>query len=368
MWISQNIKNLLWNIFPHSSRGELALRSIYHTIMATKIATAWQVWKSKKSYSKWKTKQDGLSIPNSQDNQTDLKVTFILQIVDSELDSGLDTIRSVQEIQQSDWEILLFSKYSRKFLPEKVSEDKRITIVNTPAGMDSIDLYKLTSGDFILHCQAGDIFTPSLLDHFHQYYTVLPQADVFYFDCEYQSRNTSRVLPFFKPSALSPELLLSVNYLSRAFIRTSRALRLAGRGDKNLSLQNQELYLILRLVEENTTLHHIPKVLLHQSDLSAPSGKQTEDVISSHLERTGRTDTRIVHMENGTRITWKGSNPSVSIIIPSKNNPRLLRNLVESILSVTDYPNYSITIVDNASKNPELLDYYQKLEKHQNIG
>ncbi len=360
-------RKLFSNLFPPESGGEIALRSLYHTVMATKIAATWQIRNSTRSYRKWIQKQDASFASNNPGTKTDLKVSFILQIPDTQLEPGLDTIRSIQGMQQSDWELIVFSTIPEMLLPDKIAGEKRITIIHTPGSFEFLELYKMVSGQYILHCQPGDIFHKSLLDLFYQYHASFPQADVFSYDCEYPDKNTLQVLPFFKPSALSPELLLSVNYLSRAFIRTSTALHHIGKGDKSLDLQNRELDLILRLVENTAAFQHIPQVLVRQAGLSEPINQQTEVIISSHLKRTGRIDPLFDREENTTRISWKGTTPSVSIIIPSKNNHQLLSNLVDSILSVTDYPNYSITIVDNASNNPELLEYYRRLEKQQNI-
>lgn len=52
--------------------------------------------------------------------------------------------------------------------------------------------------------------------------------------------------------------------------------------------------------------------------------------------------------------------PSVSIIIPSKDHPQVLRNCIESIVIKTDYSNYDIVIVDNGS-NPENREKIERI-------
>ncbi len=47
--------------------------------------------------------------------------------------------------------------------------------------------------------------------------------------------------------------------------------------------------------------------------------------------------------------------PLVSLIIPTRNALKLVRMAVESILKVTDYPNFEIIVVDNDSDDPETL-------------
>jgi GT2 family glycosyltransferase len=53
--------------------------------------------------------------------------------------------------------------------------------------------------------------------------------------------------------------------------------------------------------------------------------------------------------------------PSVTIIIPTRDNLELLRTCVESIISQTDYTNYSITVVDNQSSCAETIGYLNSL-------
>ncbi len=350
------------------SELEVQIRTFYHRLQAAPLVNSWQRDRAARSYRSWRSNQEKTPLPLVDPQQVKPSVAFILPLEPGQFDKAIATIHSLQALPYPGWKALLIIRDEfQPALPEEIAADKRVTLVN-PGHSTVSQMYDQVTSQFILHCQPGDIFHISLLDHIYQSHKSFPQADGFYFDCEYPGRETTQVLPFFKPSALSPDLLLSVNYLSRAFIRTSRALQFAGKGNNHFSLQNQELDLILRLVENGAAFQHIPKVLVRQAQLSEPADKQSVAIISSHLERTGRTSPGIIHGENSARITWNVSNPSVSIIIPSKNNFRLLSNLAESILSETDYPNYSITIVDNASDNPELLDYYQRLGKHQNVS
>jgi GT2 family glycosyltransferase len=49
--------------------------------------------------------------------------------------------------------------------------------------------------------------------------------------------------------------------------------------------------------------------------------------------------------------------PFVSLIMPTRNALKLLRQAVTSILSTTDYPSFEIVIVDNDSDDPETIAY-----------
>ena len=54
--------------------------------------------------------------------------------------------------------------------------------------------------------------------------------------------------------------------------------------------------------------------------------------------------------------TVKSLEPKVSIIIPTRDKPKLLRACIESIRENTNYSNYELLIVDNSSIEPETKD------------
>lgn len=54
-----------------------------------------------------------------------------------------------------------------------------------------------------------------------------------------------------------------------------------------------------------------------------------------------------------------GGWPLISIIIPSKDNPSLILQILRDIFEKTDYPNYEVIIVDNGSTDSRTLDIYQ---------
>ena len=55
------------------------------------------------------------------------------------------------------------------------------------------------------------------------------------------------------------------------------------------------------------------------------------------------------------------NNPLVSIIIPTKNNRKILNRCIQSIQKYTSYKNFEIIIIDNNSTDPSTKSYYQSL-------
>jgi O-antigen biosynthesis protein len=63
----------------------------------------------------------------------------------------------------------------------------------------------------------------------------------------------------------------------------------------------------------------------------------------------------------GSHHSGRTSEPSVAIIIPTRDRPDLLMSCVESIFSRTTYPNFEIIIIDNGSKEEKALIYLEGL-------
>jgi GT2 family glycosyltransferase len=54
--------------------------------------------------------------------------------------------------------------------------------------------------------------------------------------------------------------------------------------------------------------------------------------------------------------------PKVSIIVPTRDKPKLLRACIDSIRENTNYSNYELLIVDNSSIEPETIDLLAQYE------
>jgi GT2 family glycosyltransferase len=94
-------------------------------------------------------------------------------------------------------------------------------------------------------------------------------------------------------------------------------------------------------------------------------------LVSSLLGYLARKlDTRNWHLSNlvsfdndhDTRSNTKNLEPKVSIIIPTRDKPKLLRACIESIRTNTNYSNYELLIVDNSSIESETKDLLAQYE------
>lgn len=57
-----------------------------------------------------------------------------------------------------------------------------------------------------------------------------------------------------------------------------------------------------------------------------------------------------------------GYTPSVAIIIPTRDKVELLKECIDSLFEKTSYQNFNIYVIDNQSKAPSTLDYFEQLK------
>jgi GT2 family glycosyltransferase len=114
---------------------------------------------------------------------------------------------------------------------------------------------------------------------------------------------------------------------------------------------------------------HVPHVFGHRltdtrigHEPPVPSATEV-GLVQAHLDRCARGAVAHVAVEGGVHVRYPVPDPAplVSLIIPTRNGLRLLRQCVQSILEKTDYAHYEILIVDNGSDEPATLEYLQGL-------
>lgn len=180
------------------------------------------------------------------------------------------------------------------------------------------------------------------------------------------------VEPHFKPD-FNPEMFLSHNYISHlGVIKKTLIDEVNGWREGVEGAQDYDLY--LRVLELTQLIFHIPKVLYHwrkipgstASEFSEKSYAQDAGKISlqNAMERRGISAT----VENGiTPGTYRvrnalNGNPLVSVIIPFRDRPELLKQCVESLFEFNTYENIEIIGVNNNSKCKDTFALIEQLK------
>ena len=191
-----------------------------------------------------------------------------------------------------------------------------------------------------------------------------PDAKIFYTDHDFYDKDDKPVAPDFKPN-LDIQMLLARDYVSQSLIVHRDLL-------PSSPLTAESLYaLVLEQLAKHgpAIIAHIPRRL---ASLPLPDMSELAKSTSIKLT-TAQQFCKDFGFDNITlsahpTLPWlrqisytSKDNPSVAIIVPTKNKLELLAPCIASILTMTRYPNYHITIIDNGSDRQEHLDYLSSL-------
>ncbi len=292
-------------------------------------------------------------------------------------------IESVQAQVYRNWEICAVNDASTKsyiapLLDEYAASDPRIRIKHLSARTGitgaSSEALAMATGEFVGLLDHDDELTPDALWEVANRLNRSPELDLLYSDEDKLTTDGARVEPFFKPD-WSPDLLLSMNYIAHFAVFRRSVLQAIG-GFRFGYEGAQDYDVLLRLTEGTRRIAHIQKILYHwqmgptssaSSAIAKPfASESARRAIEDALKRRGR-DASVEVLSPGryrARYTIHKS-PLVSIIVPTKDQPRLLQRCVTSIEEKTRYHPYEIIIIDNNSINPETIHYLDALsDKH----
>ncbi len=295
-------------------------------------------------------------------------------------------VESVLAQTYGNWELCLVdgnstAQHIRPMLEKYARLDKRIKVrfLNKNLGIsgNSNEGLAMAKGEFVALLDHDDELAPNALYENIMLLNREPNADMIYSDEDKLDENETRCSPYFKPD-WSPDLLRSYMYTCHLGVyRTKLVNDLNGfRADFDGS---QDHDLALRLSEQTDRIHHIPKILYHwrmtsESTAFNPGAKDYAqaariNAVQEHCERLGLKGIAKPGPFNGAvRFRHTPDNePFITIIIPTRDKHDILKQCIDSILSLSTYQNYEILIVDNSSCQQKTLDYFESVEDHHKI-
>ncbi len=268
-------------------------------------------------------------------------------------------------------------EHVKKVLEEYKKKDSRIKVVyrekNGHISEATNSALSICKGEFVGLVDNDDILNEYALYEVVQALNENKNLDMIYTDEDKMDIEGNRSGPHFKPD-YSPDTLLSHNYICHfTVLRKSIIDKIGGFRKGYEGAQDYDLF--LRFTEETTPdkIHHISKILYHwrmipgstATDISNKNyaviaGKKS---LEDALKRRKILGDVNVTSNNYYTIDYKYSKePSISIIIPTKNHYDDLKKCVDSILEKTNYKNYEIIIVDNNSDEEKTLNLLKAYE------
>ncbi len=281
------------------------------------------------------------------------------------------TLRSLLQQTIGDWELHVVAE---RGIPAPFAPERRLFWHQEEGGAAGSLSRRLAQSNahWVALIDAGDQLPPhavfAVADAFFRH----PEWSAVYSDEDRIDLHGVRSGPHFKPD-FNLDLLRSLPYVG-GLLAVGREL-FAELGGFNEEWDGAEEYdLALRLAERlgASGFGHIGDVLYHRLTGSGRSKRPVEaicadmlKVVQAHLDRSGIVATT----EPGTqphfcrvRYCHEGPEPLVSIVVPTRDQPSLLKRCIAIVLQKTEYQNYELIIVDNGSTQTEACQYLQTIE------
>lgn len=228
--------------------------------------------------------------------------------------------------------------------------------------------------DRLLPVKAGDRLAAHSLPYFN---SLLSDGSAWGFsDCDLDDEKGARTFPWFKP-VWDLDLFIGADVYSAGAIFgrdiVEQALKTIS---LNSNFEHVDFHLLLAgiaLVTHRTSalVTHMTHVMYHRADGSAtspeldiPSNSRRQAVqwLCSQLA-DGTIVKSIAEYPALLRAQWPLPEklPRVSLIVPTRDQYKLLHKCIEGLLKETDYPNLQVIVVDNQSTDKQTLSYLAQL-------
>jgi len=225
--------------------------------------------------------------------------------------------------------------------------------------------------DFVLPLPADGILRPQALAMFVLVLSVKQDAEILYAD-EDRLRGSLRYEPFFKTD-WDPFLILGCNYTGVPVLFKSELLKRAALQDVSSQAVDNFLHAIMLRTSAATVAEkivHIPSILFHRSAESDWSAVEAAASLSQcdglSTSMTVKSDPRIAH-GNRLRVAMPQPTPSVSIMIPTRDQSDVLKRCIDGLLNETDYAPFEIIIIDNGTKEAAALEMFEAWKQRPDI-
>ena len=292
-------------------------------------------------------------------------------------------IESVIDQIYTNWELCLADDCStwdsvRETL-HRYENNEKIKIVyrkeNGHISLCSNSALEVATGEYIAFLDCDDVLRPNALYEMVKVLNKDPDLDFIYSDEDkiYDDGGT-RHMPHFKPD-WSPDTMMSHMYTCHfGLYRKSIADEIGGLRQGFEGAQDYDF--VLRFTEKTNKIAHIAKILYHwreRAESTSGNADAKPYVIEAArkskeeaLERRGLVaELEYVDIMHQFLVNYKcTTNPKISIIIPSKDNYKILERCVKTLVDLTSYQNYEIIIVDNGSNDENKSKYAELCKKN----
>ncbi|MBA1193703.1 glycosyltransferase family 2 protein [Pseudomonas entomophila] len=233
--------------------------------------------------------------------------------------------------------------------------------------------------DRILPLMAGDHLALGALPHFSE--LLNNDAAWAYADCDRDGPEGDRGSPWLKP-VWDLDLFIGADVFMPGAIFGSeiitKALELISTHYKRSTINWHDLTAGIALAthKNKAIVVHLPRVLYHQSNEApiSPEQQTTSTLRFQAIEwlcktlEPKATVNPVTNYPSLLEVHWPLPEklPTVTLLVPTRDQYKLLKTCVEGLLNRTDYPNLEIIVIDNQSSDPNTLAYFEDI-KHRGV-
>ncbi|RTL30736.1 MAG: glycosyltransferase, partial [Rhodocyclaceae bacterium] len=222
-------------------------------------------------------------------------------------------------------------------------------------------------GEWLLFLDHDDLLDPGALTALEERSLAVPRAQYIYSDCARISAGGEILDYHYKPD-WSPELLLTYMYAGQVLcLQRELFERLGGFDHQFDGCQDHDL--ALRVAEADVQVEHIASVLYYWRAIPGSTAlaarykdyahKAARRAIGASLKRrksSGRAKAApwaASSRSNFFQIGFGDGGPTVTILIPTRDNTAMLARLLDSIRQRTRYRNYRVLVLANEDVGPD---------------
>ncbi|MBK5012078.1 glycosyltransferase [Pseudomonas sp. S60] len=228
--------------------------------------------------------------------------------------------------------------------------------------------------DRILPVWAGDRLASLALAHLS---ALLDDGSAWAFaDCDRDGPQGERSFPWLKPVwdidlFIGADIFTPGAIYGASIVKQALALLRARGTDTLINWDDLTAGIALATEKSAERVTHLPRVLYHRAANTPASPEQAQPSLQ-RLQAVewlcqqlapGATVSQVTDYPALLRAHWPlpARLPRVSLIVPTRDQYKLLHACIEGLLNDTDYPNLEIIVVDNESSDPQTLTYLTEL-------
>jgi GT2 family glycosyltransferase len=317
-------------------------------------------------------------------------ISIALPTYETNIDFLYECIDSIRGQAYDNWELCIIDDASpsetvRDVIRLYAKNDSRIKYkflkTNHHIAGATNEAIKLATGDFVSLMDHDDILWPNALYEVVKALNEDKKSDLLYSDEDKITDDRHEHTGYFFKPDWNPDFLRSVNYITHfTTVRKTLLEQIGGFKKEYNGAQDWDLFLRITNITHN--VYHIPKIIYSWRVHDGSTAKDTQakpyvveaqqKALTEDMRRRGYNDATI---ERDTKHTgyWNMTypvqgEPLISIVIPSKDQYKIIRRCITSIYKKTTYQNFEIVLVDTGSTDVKVLRWYNELKKqHENF-